>query len=128
MSDKNIIFLEGRLGVDAEVKATDSGLMVCTLNIANKRSWKKGDDWQEETFWVRVNCFGTLATRAGQLKKGEAVIVEGRLEIKKYKETFYTSIAANDVKRVEFLRNADGAQVKQDKLEPQESEDDGLPF
>jgi hypothetical protein len=61
----------GFLGSDAESRNTRDGVPLTVLSLATKRSWKdsKGE-WQSQTEWHRVTCFGQLAEFASSLKKG----------------------------------------------------------
>jgi single-strand DNA-binding protein len=74
----NSVCLVGRLGVDPELRRTGSGKAVCTLKVATPR-WKREGE-QEEVDWHRVVAWEQTAERCQTyLKKGEMVVVEGRL-------------------------------------------------
>lgn len=71
----------GNLGKDPEMRYTPSGTPVTSLSVATNRKYT-GSDGQvvKETTWFRVSVFGKSAETAAQyLKKGSAVLVEGRL-------------------------------------------------
>jgi single-strand DNA-binding protein len=78
---KNRVDLMGNLGADPIVRHTQSGTPVCNLSVATNRRYKKKDGSpQEETTWHRVTVFGPSAVHCGEyLKKGDLVIIEGRL-------------------------------------------------
>ena len=76
------VTLVGNLTQDPELKFLDGGTAVAKLNIAVNRKWndKKGDR-QEQVSFFTGDCFGTLAENAANsLKKGDRVIVTGRME------------------------------------------------
>jgi single-stranded DNA-binding protein len=61
---------------------------------ANKRTSKAGKDWAslnvrvghgEQTQWASVAVFGDDAAGVADLKAGSAVFVEGRIELRKWK-------------------------------------------
>ena len=63
------------------MRYTPSGTPVTSMNIATNRKYT-GSDGQvvKETTWFRVSVFGKMAETCAQyLKKGSAVLVEGRL-------------------------------------------------
>ncbi len=75
------IIIVGNLGKDPEMRYTPSGTPVTSLSVATNRKYT-GSDGQvvKETTWFRVSVFGKSAeTCATYLKKGSAVLVEGRL-------------------------------------------------
>ncbi len=75
------IIIVGNLGKDPEMRYTPSGTPVTSMNIATNRKYT-GSDGQvvKETTWFRVSVFGKMAETCAQyLKKGSAVLVEGRL-------------------------------------------------
>ena len=80
MSYQKVIF-EGNLGRDPEMRYTPSGTPVTNLNVACNRKYTTGDGQQvKETTWYKVSVFGRQAEACAQyLKKGSAVLVEGRL-------------------------------------------------
>jgi single-strand DNA-binding protein len=75
------IIIVGNLGKDPEMRYTPSGTPVTSLSVATNRKYT-GSDGQvvKETTWFRVSVFGKSAETCAQyLKKGSAVLVEGRL-------------------------------------------------
>ena len=75
------IIIVGNLGKDPEMRYTPSGTPVTSMSIATNRKYT-GSDGQvvKETTWFRVSVFGKSAETCAQyLKKGSAVLVEGRL-------------------------------------------------
>ncbi len=75
------IIIVGNLGKDPEMRYTPSGTPVTSMNVATNRKYT-GSDGQvvKETTWFRVSVFGKMAETCAQyLKKGSAVLVEGRL-------------------------------------------------
>ncbi len=87
MSDFNRIFLSGRAVADPEIRYTPAGSEVAQFRIAVNRNYKtKGsNEWQEETFFVTIVAWNNVASKVEKnLKKGDSVIVEGRVRIREY--------------------------------------------
>jgi len=77
----------GNLGRDPETRYLPSGDAVCNFSVAVTESWKDkaSGEKKENTTWYRVNAFGKLAEICGQyLKKGVAVLIEGRMQARKW--------------------------------------------
>ena len=81
----NTVVISGRLTRDVELRYTPSGVAVANLSIAFSRSWKKGEEWIEETSYLDVVAWTKLAERyAEKLHKGSPVLVEGYLQTRSY--------------------------------------------
>lgn len=83
----NRVTIIGNLGSDPELRKTTSGTRVANLSVATSRSWKDdAGDEQERTEWHQVVCWGTVAQIASRLRKGDRVLVEGRLQTRNWKD------------------------------------------
>ena len=81
----NKIILVGRLGRDAELRATPRGTQVAETSVAVDDLAKKKPEGGSETEWYRIKVWGRQAeTLAPMLLKGNLVLVEGRLSIRMY--------------------------------------------
>lgn len=97
----------GNLGRDPELRYTQTGSPVATLNIATDEGYtdKEGNK-VERTEWHRVSVFQRSAENCSQfLSKGSKVYVEGRLTTRKWQDQqgqdrYSTEIRAE---RVQFL-------------------------
>lgn len=110
----NKVMLIGRLGRDPEVRYTQSGSAVCSLNVATDESYTDRDGKRvERTEWHRVSVFQRAAESCGKyLAKGSLVYVEGSLFTRKWQDKegqdrFTTEIHAQ---RVLFLDRKEGGQ------------------
>jgi single-strand DNA-binding protein len=82
----------GRIGKDAEVVNLDNGVLV-KFSVATTEKWKdKQGQVKEQTEWHNVNYFPKSDKIAQYLLKGTLLMVEGRIQTKKYEEKYYTSI------------------------------------
>ena len=112
----NKIMIAGRCTRDPEVRYIQSGAAVTTLGIASSRAYKDPKDpsgeWKEETCFVNVVAWGPLAERCGDgLKKGSAVLVEGRLQSRSWETEEGQRRSAIEIRadRIQFLdRNRGG--------------------
>lgn len=115
MSSLNKVMIIGRLGRDPELKYTQAGAPVCTLNLATDESYKDNNGQKvERTEWHRVVVFQKAAENCSQyLAKGSLVFVEGSLQTRKWQDQqgqdrYVTEIRAH---RVQFLdRKGDNGQ------------------
>jgi len=84
----NKVQLIGHLGKDPEIRATQDGRSIATLNLATSESWndKSTGQRQERTEWHRVVIFNKLFAEVAQkyLHKGSKVYVEGQLQTRKW--------------------------------------------
>jgi len=86
MAGEPIVTVIGNLGTDAEFRKTPKGTPVTSFNIANTPRKQTNGVWGDgETTWFRVFVWNyEAAGTATTLKKGDKVIVTGRLQISKY--------------------------------------------
>ncbi|MCL5771565.1 MAG: single-stranded DNA-binding protein [Actinobacteria bacterium] len=81
MNNLNQITLLGNLARDPEIKYTNEGLAIADLRVAVNRKWKDkdGNDVENVEFF-NVTAWNKLAENcANNLKKGDRVIISGRL-------------------------------------------------
>ena len=102
MGSLNKVMLVGNLGRDAELRYTSGGTAVATLNLATTETWKDKDgERQEKTEWHRIIVWGkTAESLATYLVKGKQILVEGKLQTRKWDDkdgvTRYTTEIKSD--------------------------------
>lgn len=108
----NQVQIIGRLGRSPELKYTQSGSPVCTLNIATDESYTdKNGNKVEQTEWHRVVLFNKQAENAAQyLDKGSLVFVQGKLKTRKWQDQngndmYTTEIISSDIKYLSWNNN-----------------------
>ncbi len=87
MSSVNKVILLGHLGRDPEVRYTQSGQCVATINLATSRKHKDKHSGEliEDTEWHRVIAWEKLGETAEKyLRKGHLVYFEGFLRTRKW--------------------------------------------
>lgn len=85
----NKVMIIGNLGRDPEVRSTQGGGKVATLNVATSESWtnKNTGEREEKTEWHRMVIFGKGADVVEKyLKKGSKAFFEGRLQTRKWED------------------------------------------
>ncbi len=84
----NKVILVGNLGRDPEVRHTQDGKPVVTLNMATSESWKDKNtgERKEKTEWHRVVIFNENLCRVAEqyLRKGSTIYIEGALQTRKW--------------------------------------------
>lgn len=82
----NRIVIIGRLTRDPEMRQTPSGTAVCTFTLAVDRSFKSANG-ERETDFIPVVAWRQLGETCGRyLAKGKLAAVDGRLQIRSYKD------------------------------------------
>jgi|UniRef100_A0A7V3VUI2 single-strand DNA-binding protein len=83
----NSVFLIGRLVADPELRYTQKGAPVCSFRIATTRRFRdrESGETHEETLFVNIVAWKRQAELVNEfLKKGSAVLVEGRLRSRQW--------------------------------------------
>lgn len=80
MSYQNLIIV-GNLGRAPEMRYTQTGVAVATLNVASNRTWTETDGTKKsEVTWWHVSVFGKQAESCNNyLQKGSLVLIDGEL-------------------------------------------------
>jgi len=80
MANGNTLTLVGNLTRDPEMRFTPNGAGQAILGLAVSRRYQdRNNEWQEETGFYNIVCWGDLAENVQSLAKGTRVIVNGRL-------------------------------------------------
>lgn len=106
----NKVQLVGNLGADPELRATLSGKPVCNLRIAVTEP-PFGDGKEDVTSWHDVVVWGKPGEAAAELRKGDMVIVFGRLSTRSFdkdgEKRYRTEVVADSIGPVMFGRSGD---------------------
>jgi single-strand DNA-binding protein len=132
----NRIILVGRLTADPESRVTPSGTQVVKFTLAVQRPFadKSGE---RATDFIDCQAWRNLAeTCVNHLRKGYMVAVEGRLQVRSYKdkEDKWRKVSEVVLDNVRFLdRGKQGSQNQQGaqgsmELEDEQFDPDNLPF
>jgi len=104
----NSVQLIGRLVADPELRYTQKGAPVCDFRIASSRRYKNREtgEQQEDTLFINVVAWRRQAELANDfLKKGSAVLIEGRLRSRQWESAQGEKRSAVEVvaRRIQFL-------------------------
>ena len=110
----NKIILIGRLTKDPELRYTPNGTAVCNFTLAVERSFSNQDGEREADFIDIVVWRKQAENCANYLAKGLMCAVEGRLQIRSYKndegqKKYVTEVVANDVRFLEWKDDNGGS-------------------
>lgn len=78
----NRIMIQGRLCADPELRRTNSGTPVTTVNVAVDRDFKNQDGSRDTDFIPVVAWKGTAEMLAKYFTKGRMIVVDGRLQLR----------------------------------------------
>lgn len=118
----NTISIEGRLLRDPEIKRLPSGLAIATVTVACERSIKKEG---KPSLFIPCNLYGAQAENVAKwFKKGDAIIVTGRLE----NDKFESKDAPGETKTIYYIdgKSFDFPVGKEKKAKAQASEPTGM--
>ena len=125
MISYNKVILIGNLTKDPEIRYTPGGTAVVSFRLAVNHRYKQGEEFKEEVCYIDIVVFGKQAESCGQyLNKGSGVIVEGRLQERRWESEDGQKRSKHEVaaQTVRFLPRRQesglGGQVPTDKPEP----------
>lgn len=132
MASFNKVILMGNLTKDPEVRYTPSGTAVASFGLAVNRRYKQGDETKEEVCFIDIVVFGKQAETSGQyLSKGQGVIVDGRLQQRRWDAEDGQKRSKHEVvaQSIQFLPKRPGGTEGTDKADlPSEEGVDDTPF
>ena len=88
MLNMNRVTLLGHAGREPEIRSLQNGGKAASFTLATTEKWKGKDGKPaESTEWHRIAVYGpTVDAVEKMLRKGDAVLVEGRLATREYKD------------------------------------------
>ena len=101
---RNRVQLIGNLGMNPEVKKTESGKKLVRFSVATNESYKNANGEKvTETQWHNLVAWGKIADIAEKyLNKGSEVVIEGKLINRNYTDKegtkkYITEVQVNDL-------------------------------
>jgi single-strand DNA-binding protein len=95
----NTIRLSGRVGKDAELRTSQSGMAIATFSIADS----SGKDDKKKTQWVNIVAFGKTAEMCGSVTKGAFLEITGMMQLDEYEKDGQkhrtTKVIANSISK-----------------------------
>lgn len=88
MPSYNLVILMGHLTREPELRTSPNGTAICNIGLAINRNWKdQNGNTQSEVTYVDVTVFQRSAEYCARyLRKGSAVLVEGRLHLEQWED------------------------------------------
>ncbi|WP_336171676.1 single-stranded DNA-binding protein [Ensifer sp. MJa1] len=87
----NKVILVGNVGADPEVRRTQDGRAIATINLATSETWRDRDSGErrEKTEWHRVVIFSENLAKVAEnyVKKGSKLYIEGQLHTRKWQDS-----------------------------------------
>lgn len=111
----NRVVITGRLSKDPELRKTQSGLSVCSFQLAVDRPKQKGQD-DAVTDWISCQVWRQAADYiCNYAKKGALLAVDGRLQTRSYDNSNGQKVHITEVvcEKVEIQRQASTQAGKQ---------------
>ena len=101
----NKVILIGNLGKDPELKMTPSGQALCRFSLATTENWKNQQgERQSKTEWHNIVIWGKQAETAEKyLRKGQQIMVEGRIQYREYTDQAGAKKTACDIRCDNFV-------------------------
>jgi single-strand DNA-binding protein len=99
----NYVVLMGRAVREPELKYSPKGNPICNFSIAVNRRYqdKETQEWKDDASFFNIVALGQWAERAAErLKKGSALLIEGRLRSRSW-----TNQSGMKQSRVEIITN-----------------------
>jgi len=113
---RNQVTLIGNLGSDIEVRTFASERSVSKVSLATNQYYKtKAGEERKETQWHNLVAWGKLGENMAKiLKKGEQVMVQGKLTYRSYEDStgkkhYITEIILNDFMKLTKAAKAEVA-------------------
>jgi single-strand DNA-binding protein len=137
MPELNVVVIAGRLTRDPEPKTLTSGVSLCTFSIAVDSTWKDaGGERQKKTAFIDVQTWRKTADYCGEnLRKGDPVVVQGRLvqdeyEDKEGRKVRKTRVEGQRVDRLSWPADSGGDQGQRETRgeEQDAGMSDDIPF
>ncbi|MBU1109107.1 MAG: single-stranded DNA-binding protein [Candidatus Riflebacteria bacterium] len=104
MVSVNRVILAGNLASDPQFKETSNGKALTVFPVAVNKHWRnKAGEQKKETTFFRIIVWNNIAENCARyLKKGGAVLVEGRLQTRSF---------TNSVGKTQYMTEVVGDQV-----------------
>ena len=122
------VTFKGRLGADPEISVASNGSQVAKMRVVTNGRRMVDGNWEDtDTSWWSVTAFGRTAEAAQQLRKGDLVMVVGKIKQREWEKDGVkrttADVVADDLGRV--LRADQPAATPAATGSPW---DDGAPF
>jgi len=123
----NKVIIIGNITRDIELRYTPSGKAVATIGLACNRSYKSGDEFKEEVCFINCVIWGKRAENcASQLKKGDPLFIEGRLQSRSWEDKNKNKRTTIEVvaEDIQFINRTKKGTTPEESQQPEEAVND----
>lgn len=123
MNDLNLVVFYGRVVSDAQIKIMPSGIKITNFSVANNFSTEnQNGTFEDKASFFPLSIFGEYAEKMlPYLKKGQKVIIEGRLKQDRWEKNGQKrSSLAISVRKIQLVSNKKQAENYEEIQEIQE--------
>jgi len=114
----NKTIIAGTLGMDPELKYTNSGAAVLRLRVATNEVWFKDQQKQQHTEWHTVVVWGKRGEALSKiLFKGSRLIVEGKLRTRQWEDKSGGKRSATEINAEDVELMGDSGQRREEHHE-----------
>jgi len=133
MANYNRVILMGNLTRDPELRYTPNGSAVASFSIAVNRRYKVDNEKREETSFFDIVFFGKPAEIIAEyMKKGRPLLVEGRLQQRRWETDDGQKRSKVEVvgENFQFMggKPSDDSRPASGSSDPPEFDDSDIPF
>ena len=136
MKYQNTHSIRGYVGQDAKTTKFENDRQVTNFSVATKTFWKEKGEDKSRTEWHRVVVWGNLSKRVAEnLKKGQAVLVEGEVRTREYpkqiaagKKKIEVKVSTTELFASTVLVFAEPESDDADQLDAAAAEGESVPF
>jgi len=120
----NKVILCGNVGRDPEVKSTENS-KIAKFSLATTEKYKG----EEKTEWHNIIAWGSLAEIVAKyIRKGSKLLIDGKIQTKKYQEKYYTEILALSIQMLDSKPPTERLETPTGNAPGATSNDGDLPF
>ena len=127
----NRVILAGNTTRDPEVRFLSSGMAVTKFGLAVNNKRKSGDTMIDEVLFIDCTAFGRTAETIGEyVKKGYAVLIEGRLQFQQWEDKSSGSKRSKHevlIDRIQFLQRLKSSSSETEDSQVSDANED-VPF
>ena len=126
----NVIAIVGRLTADPELKKTNTGTSVCTINVAVDRSYAKQGEERKSDFFTCVSWKNQAEFISKYFRKGNYIALDGEMQSRQYENKNGIKITAWEliVAHASFCESKKEPSVSNTPEYYEVPDEEGMPF
>ena len=125
MPNSQRVTIIGHLGKDPDYKELDGDKYRASFSVATTERYKKDGEWVNgHTEWHNIIAWNNRAQDASRLKKGDAVMIVGKLRTRNYPDKkhpevkhYITEIIPSEIYKLDYQKRSGGAPPPADEFD-----------